>query len=467
MIETPGSSLKVTSRPAPRSSVVLEVELPPERVRRTVDESVRHLSRRTKVPGFRPGKVPRSVLERALGVRRDDPSAPNPLYDDAKEHLFESSVLQAVQQENLDVLSIPEPEWLSFEELSGASYRVTVPVRPEVRLGAYAEYPFGIQLDQVDEPRVEKVLEELRDQQATLVPADDRPAQKGDWAVIGFTGRRNGEVIDGAQADRLPLIIGEERMVPGFEDQLVGMREGEEKKFKITFPADYPQTELAGTEAEFEVRLLELREKRLPELDDELARSIGDYADLAALREEVGRRLERNERDRARHRFADRIIDFAVANATLELPDLLVERELEVMLDELKVRLAEQNIGFDEYMRATERDEAKLIEQFRPDAEKRVKTLLVLGEIAEREKIDIPDETLEAEVARSRERYAGNPKLVAYLESPRGRSYTRSLLRRSQTVETLIDRWIEQHPEFKDVQHLHDDHDHDDEKGSA
>jgi trigger factor len=469
MIETPGSSLKVTSRPAPRSSVVLEVELPPERVRRTVDESVRHLSRRTKVPGFRPGKVPRSVLERALGVRRDDPSAPNPLYDDAKEHLFESSVLQAVQQENLDVLSIPEPEWLSFEELSGASYRVTVPVRPEVRLGAYAEYPFGIQLDQVDEPRVEKVLEELRDQQATLVPADDRPAQKGDWAVIGFTGRRNGEVIDGAQADRLPLIIGEERMVPGFEDQLVGMREGEEKKFKITFPADYPQTELAGTEAEFEVRLLELREKRLPDLDDELARSIGDYADLAALREEVGRRLERNERDRARHRFADRIIDFAVANATLELPDMLIERELEVRLDEMKVRLAEQNIGFDEYMRATERDEAKLIEQFRPDAEKRVKTLLVLGEIAEREKIDIPDETLEAEVARSRERYAGNPKLVAYLESPRGRSYTRSLLRRSQTVETLIDRWIEQHPEFKDVQHLHDDHDHDhdDEKGSA
>jgi trigger factor len=469
MIETPGTSLKVTSRAAPRSSVVLEVELPPERVRRTIDESVRHLSRRTKVPGFRPGKVPRSVLERALGVRRDDPSAPNALYDDAKEHLFESSVLQAVQQENLDVLSIPEPEWLSFEEATGASYRVTVPVRPDVKLGAYADYPFGIQLDPVDEPRVEKVLDELRDQQATLVPADDRPAQKGDWAVIGFTGRRNGEVIEGAQADRLPLIIGEERMVPGFEDQLVGMGEGEEKKFKITFPADYPQAELAGTDAEFEVRLLELREKRLPELDDELARSMGDYADLAALREEIGHRLERNERDRARHRFADRIIDFAVANATLELPDLLIERELEVMLDELKVRLAEQNIGFDEYMKATERDEAKLIEQFRPDAEKRVKTLLVLGEIAEREKIDIPDATLEAEVARSRERYAGNPKLVAYLESPRGRSYTRSLLRRSQTVETLIDRWIEQHPEFKHVQHLHDDHDHDhdDEKGSA
>lgn len=466
MIETPGSSLKVTSRPAPRRSVVLEVELPAERVRRTVDESVRHLGRRTKVPGFRPGKVPRPLLERALGMRRDDPSAPNPLYDDAKEHLFETSVLQAVQQENLDVLSIPEPEWLSFAEATGATYRVTLPLQPEVKLGAYADYPFGIQLDPIDEPRVEKVLDELRDQQATLVPAADRPAREGDWSVIAFTGRRDGEVIEGAHAERVPLIIGEERMVPGFENELVGMVEGSEKKFTITFPADYPQAELAGVPAEFEVRLLELREKRLPELDDDLARSMGDYADLAALREEIGRRLERNERDRARHRFADRIIEFAVANATVELPDLLVERELEVMVDELKVRLAEQRIGFEEYLRATERDEAKLREGFRADAEKRVKTLLVLGAIAEREQITVDDATLEAEVERARERYAANPKLVAYLESPRGRAYTRSLLRRSQTVETLIDRWIEQHPEFSHVQHLHDDHDHD-EKGTT
>jgi trigger factor len=292
------------------------------------------------------------------------------------------------------------------------------------------------------------------------VPAEDRAAKKGDWAVVGFTGRRNGAVIEGAQAERVPLIIGEERMIPGFEDEIVGMKEGETKNFTITFPADYPEASLAGQPAEFEVLLRELREKKLPELDDDFARGMGNYADLGALREEIGRRLERNERDRARHRFADRIIEFAVANATTELPDLLIERELEVMVDEMKVRLAEQRIGYDEYLKATERSEAELIESFRPDAEKRVKTLLVLGEIAERENIQVPDAELEAEIERSRERYAENPKLVAYLESPRGRTYTRSLLRRSQTIETLVDRWIEQHPEFKDVQHLHDDHDH-------
>jgi trigger factor len=461
MIEVPNSQLKVSTRAAPRSSVVLEVEFEPEQVRRTVDQAVRHLSRRTKVPGFRPGKVPRSVLERALGVRRDDPSAPNPLYDDAKEHLFESSVIQAVQQENLDVLSIPEPEWLSFDESAGASYQVTLPIRPEVKLGAYTDYPFGIQLEVVDDARIDKVVDELRDQQATLVPAEDRPARKGDWAVIAFTGRRNGEVIEGATAERLPLIIGEEGMVPGFEEQLQGMSEGETKTFTVTFPDDYPQAELAGQPAEFEVRLLELREKRLPELDEDFIKSVGDFAGLAEMRSEIGKRLERNERDRARHRFADRIIDFAVANATVELPDLLVERELEVMLDELKVRLAEQRIGYEDYLRATERDEAQLIRSFRPDAEKRVKTLLVLGDIAEKEGIQISDAELDAETERSRQSYAGNPNLVAYLDSARGRSYTRSLLRRSKTVETLIDRWIDEHPEFKDVQHLHDDHAHD------
>ena len=194
-------------------------------------------------------------------------------------------------------------------------------------------------------------------------------------------------------------------------------------------------------------------------MDDEFARSLGSYADLAALREEIKRRLERNSLDRARHVFADRIIEFAVANATMELPDLLIERELEVMLDELQVRLAEQSIGMEDYLRATERDQEKLLTEFRPDAERSVKTLLVLSEIALREEIEVTDDELAADLARSRERYEGNPRLVAYLESARGQAYTRSLLRRSKTVETLVDRWIDQNPEFKNVQHLHDTHD--------
>lgn len=457
MINADSGQVKVTTRPAERSSVVLEVEFPVEQVRRSVEESVRHLARRTKVPGFRPGKIPRPVLELALGIRRDDPSAPNPLYDDAKEHLFEHSVVDALRDSEFDVLSIPAPEWLTFAEDAGASYRVTLPLRPTVKLGSYTDYPFAIAIDTIDDASVDKVIEQLRDQQASLVPVEERGAATDDYAVIRFVGRRGGESIDGAQSERMPLIIGRERFVPGFEEQLIGLREGNDKTFSITFPEDYPEQELAGKAVEFEVTLLELREKRQPEADDDFARGLGAYEDLAELRSGITRRLERNALDRARHVFADRIIEFSVANSTLELPDLLIERELEVMLDELGVRLAEQGIGFEDYLRATERDQEKLVAEFRPDAERRVKTLLVLSEIAERESIDVTDEELDVDLARSRERYAGNQRLVSYLESARGRAYSRSLLRRSKTVETLIDRWIDQHPEFKNVQHLHED----------
>ena len=473
MIDAQSGQMKVTTRPAERSSVVLEVEFPQERLQRQIDESVRHLARRTRVPGFRPGKVPRPMLERALGIRRDDPDAENPIYDDAKEHLFEHSVLEALKDSELDVLSIPEPEWVTFEEGTGASYRVTLPVRPQVKLGAYSEYPFAITVDEINDESVDKVIEQLRDQQASLVPVEGRGAATDDYAVIKFSGSRDGAPVEGVQADRMPLILGRERFVPGFEDQLVGLAEGDEKTFSLTFPDDYPDADIAGKPIDFEVGMLELREKKLPDADDEFARSLGSYADMAALREEIKKRLERNALDRARHVFADRIIEFAVANATLELPDLLIAREQEVMLDELKVRLAEQGIGYDAYLTATERDESQLVNEFKPDAERRVKTLLVLSEIAEKEGIEVTDEELAADLERSRQQYAENPRLVSYLESARGQAYTRSLLRRSKTVETLIDRWIEQHPEFQNVQHLHDDghshegHVHLDEEGNA
>jgi trigger factor len=198
----------------------------------------------------------------------------------------------------------------------------------------------------------------------------------------------------------------------------------------------------------------ELRAKVPPPADDDFAQTIGEYVDLSALRTEIRARLEANARDNARHAFADRIIEFAVANASVELPDLLVEREIEVMLDELKIRMAEQRIGWDEYLRVTGRDEAAIRADQREAAEKRVKTLLVVSAIADRENLEIDDAEIEAEISRARQRYAENPKLISYFESVRGRSYLRATLRRSRTVESLVDRWLEAHPEAGEFPHL-------------
>jgi len=440
--------MNVTATPAPKSSIKLEIELPPERLSRAIDDAVRHLGRRTRVPGFRPGKAPRAVLERVLG--------PGAVLDDAVEHLVETSYRQALVEQSILPLANAEVEVVQAEEGKPLRFSATVPVRPEVELGDYRNFNFGPAIDTIDDAKVDKVIEELRDQNATLAPVEDRGAGTGDYAVIGFAGTRDGEPFEGGTAERMPLILGEERLVPGFEDHLTGLKVGDTKEFDITFPAQYAEESLAGQMAHFAVEVKELREKILPDADDEFARSMGPYADLGALRSEVRQRLERNALDRARHEFADRIIEYAVANATLDLPDILVDQEVEVIHDEFRSSLARQGIGEEAYLKVVEKSEADLHAEFRPNAEKRVKVLLVLSRIAEVEGVTISDADVAAEIARARERYGSDPKLVRYFESERGRNFIRSSLRRTRVVEKQVDAWLAAHPDHPPLPHAED-----------
>lgn len=450
-------TVKVTTTPAEHSTVVLEVEVSADQVQRAIDEAVRHQAKGLRMPGFRPGRIPRPMLERALGIDRSDPDAPDPIHDDARGHLYRRAVVDAAKESDIVPVELPaEPEWLRFVEGEGAAFKVTVPVRPVPELGDYLEFPFSPQVDEPDDARVDAVIEQLRDQQASLVPVEDRGVEKGDFAVIGFEGRLDGQPIEGAAAERLPLVIGSERMVPGFEDALIGMREGEERTFTVTFPEDYREESLAGKPVEFTATVRELRERRLPPLDDAFAQSAGDFADLDALRADIRRRLHRNALDRARHAFADRIIEYAVANATLDIPAVMIDREVDVMLDELKVRLAQQGIEYEEYLKVTDRDEAKLREESREGAEHRVKVLLVLNAIADRESVVIDDRTVRDEIDRTLRQNPDDRRLAEFLRSARGRDYVRNTLRRSRVVEDIIDRWIEAHPAFKDVRHVED-----------
>jgi trigger factor len=451
-------------REGAQSTIVLEVQITDQELQGAINEGVRHLARRTRVPGFRPGKAPRAMIERAYGIDRSDPDSPDPVYDEAREHLYQRTVIQAVTESGRDVLELPrEPEWTRFEEGVGAAYQVTLPVRPEVQLGDYTNYPFTPEIGEVTDEQVDQVIEQLRDQQASLIPVEDRGAENEDYAVISFEGRRDGEPVDGAQSDRFPLVLGNERMIPGFEANLLGMKEGDERTFSVTFPEDYAEASLQGADVEFRATLLELRERKLPEADDDFAGLVGDYQDMAALRADLEQRMGINALDRARHAFVDRIIEYAVANATVELPEILVEREVGVMIDELKVRVAEQGIAFEDYLRVTEKDEATLREESREGAEKRVKVLLVLGAIADEEDVAVADEDVQAEIDRVNADPNATDAIKQYLDSDRGRSYVRAQLRRSQTVEMLADRWIAAHPEFANVQHQHG-HSHDEDE---
>ncbi len=440
--------MQITSTPAPNSTLVLEIELPPEELTRAIGESVRHLSQRTRVPGFRPGKAPRPVLERHLG--------PGAVLDDAVEHLVERSYRNALVEQDILPLTNADVEVVQAEEGKPLVFKATVQVRPEVELGDYKHFNFQPEIDTIDDARVDQVIAELRDQNSTLAAVEDRGARDGDYAVISFVGTRDGQPFEGGSSERMPLILGQERLIPGFEANLVGLEVGGKKGFEITFPDDYPETELAGQPAQFEVELRELREKVQPELDDDFIRTLGDFADLDALRADVRSRLERNALDRARHAFADRIIDYAVANATVDLPEILVEQEVEVMHDEFRGSLARQGIGEEAYLKAIEKTEADMHAEFRPGAEKRVRTLLVLSKVAEAEGVVVPESDVVDEIARGRERYAGDQKLSAYFDSERGRSYIRSTLRRTRVVEGLVEAWLAAHPDHPALPHLED-----------
>ena len=440
--------MQITTTPAPKSTVIVEVQVPAERLTRAVGEATRALSQRTRVPGFRPGKAPRGVLEAVLGH--------GAVLDEAVDRVVNQAYRDALVEKEILPLTNADVEIVQAEEGKPLIFKATVPVRPEVRLGDYRSFNFKPEIEPTDNPKVAKVIEELRDQNASLSPVEDRPARKGDYAVIKYDGTRDGAPFEGGSTERMPLIIGEDRLIPGFEDELVGLSVGDTKGFDITFPADYAEESLAGQKAHFEVELRELREKILPDEDDEFARSMGDFADLATLRAEVRKRLERNALDKARHVFSDRIIEYAVANATIDLPDVLVEQEVEVMHDEFRGALARQGISDEAYEKVTGKSHVDLHADFRPDAEKRVKVLLVLSKIAETEGLVVDDAAVDAEIARGKERYARDQKLVKYLDSERGRNYIRSTLRRSKVVEKLVDDWLAAHPEHPPIPHIED-----------
>lgn len=423
----------VTSRPEPGSKVVLEIEVDADEVNRHFATAYRHVAERTRVPGFRPGKAPRHVIDRFVGRAS--------VLAEVMEHLVSASYDAALDQ--TDIVPIDQPKVdidpSALAEGSPVSFTATVSVRPEVQLGAYTDYPFTLEVPETTDEQIEHVIEELREQQGSLRPVDDRGAQRGDVVSVKFVGTIDGEPFEGGSADRMPLIVGEDRMIPGWEDNLVGMRIDEKKGFDVTFPDDYRVEELQGKQAHFDATLLDLRERVLPDADDEFAKSVGEVQTMDELRAEIRDALQQRAEAEARHTFADRIIDFAATNATVELPDVMVANEVEIMRDELRSRLAQQRIGMEQYLELAKQSPEELSAELREPAQRRVKTLLVLSSIAEKEGVDVADTEIDAELA-SQLGPQPDPKLAEYWASRSGRSYLRMTMRNRKLVDTLIER---------------------------
>jgi trigger factor len=441
-------AMQTNNTPLPNSRLQLEFELPSEQLDRAVVTAIGRLSRQVRVPGFRPGKAPRVMLERAVG--------PGAVVEEALDIVVSEAWRDAIKEQRIVPLTSPEVEVTQGEEGKPVKFTAVVQVAPEVKLGDFENFKFKPEIGPVDETMVDKVLDELRDAEGKLEPVADRGAQNGDYAIIAFNGLKDGLPFAGGSSERMPLILGEGRFIPGFEENILGRAIGDTTEFDITFPTDYQEESLRDQAVHFTVTIKELRAKVLPEATDEFAQSVGKFSGMDELRAELRKRLEANSVDRARHEFADKIIDYAVANATLEVPDVLVDQEVEVMHDEFRSALSRQGINQEVYLKVSNKTEADLHAEFRPDAVKRVKTLLVLTEVARAKGVEITDRDIQAEVDDARASYGSRPEIMRYFESERGRNYIKSTLRRSRTVEQIIDEWLAAHPESPRLVHLED-----------
>nr|WP_144921274.1 trigger factor [Paenibacillus bovis] len=377
---------------------VLTVEVEVEKVNQGLDEAFKKVSKQVNIPGFRKGKIPRSMFEKRFGVES--------LYQDALDFILPEAYMAAIEETGIEPIDRPEIDVEQMEKGKELIFKATVEVKPEVKLGDYK----GLEVEKMDtEVTDEDVAEELKsmqERQAELVVKEEGEVVEGDTVVIDFEGFVDGEAFEGGQADNYSLEIGSGSFIPGFEEQLIGLKSGEEKDVEVTFPEEYHAAELAGKPAVFKVKLHEIKTKELPELDDEFAKDVDESAEtLEELKAKIRTRLETSKKEEAETKLRDQLVDMATANAEFEVPEILINNEVDRMMQEFEQRLQMQGMNLELYFQFSGQDQEALRSQMTSDAEKRVSMNLTLEAIAKAENLEADEETVNKELDRMAEMY--------------------------------------------------------------
>jgi trigger factor len=390
------ATVKTSVTELPESRVRVEAEVPAEEVERRVAEAARQLGRQMRVPGFRKGKVPAPVVIRRLGREV--------VLDEALRRALGGWYADAIEEAG--IAPVGEPE-LDMGDPPGEgqplSFSIEIGVRPTASLGQYKGLEVGRREPTVSESDVTDELERLRERVATLETVD-RPAEKGDHVVIDYVGSIDGSPFEGGTGRDQLLELGSGRLLPGFEDQLTGASTGETRSVELTFPEDYSNDQLAGKHAQFEVTVTEVKMKRLPELDDEFASEAGGFDTLAELREDIATRLKAVEERAIEREFEGAVLDAAVAEADVEVPEKLVHARAHELLDETLGALTRQGISKEAYLQIAGKDEETLAHEAEPEAERALKREAVLAAVVEAEGIEPSDEQVREALEPSAER---------------------------------------------------------------
>ncbi|SFJ15487.1 trigger factor [Halobacillus dabanensis] len=376
----------------------LTVEVPASEFDNALDQAFKKVVKQVQVPGFRKGKVPRKLFEQRFGVES--------LYQDALDIILPQAYTEAVDEAGIEPVDRPEVDVKQIEKGQDLIFTAEVTVKPEVTLGEYKGLEVEEQSTEVTEEDVQNELTQMQERQAELVVKEDAAVENGDTVVMDFEGFVDGEAFEGGQADNYTLEIGSGSFIPGFEEQLVGKKAGEETDVEVTFPEEYHAEDLAGKEATFKVKIHEVKGKELPELDDEFAKDVDeDVESLEELKTKTRERLEEQKKTDAENSKRDTLVTKASENAEVEIPDAMVDTELDRMVQEFEQRLQMQGMTKDMYFQFTGQDEDALREQMKEDAAKRVKTNLTLEAISEAENVEVTDEDVNAELEKMASMY--------------------------------------------------------------
>lgn len=394
------------------------------------------------MPGFRKGKAPRRVIETTYG--------PFVFFDGAFDALYYSIYENAVIEHGIKPVESPKIEIESVRGMSadddmpegvGVRFSAIVAVYPEVTLGEYKGIEVPKREYTVTDEMVEAEINRDRESMARFV-AVDRPVENGDTVNLDYSGSVDGVKFDGGTAQNQELLIGSGRFIPGFEEQLVGMTEGQTQEITVTFPEEYHAKELAGREAVFEVKINDIRVKELPEADDEFAQDISDFETFADYRSDLRKKLEERAEERRRHEFESDAIQGAVDNAKLDLPDALIEDELNAMIDDLRHTMAQQGFTLDMFCEYTGKSIDQIRDEYRPDAEIRAKTRLVLDAIADKEGVEVADEDINKAIndfLESMQSEQERKELDTDIMRSNMRAFFANRLKRDRTVSIIVD----------------------------
>ena len=421
--------MKVTNEKIENSQAFLTVEMEPAEVEKSLEESYHRLVKKTSIPGFRKGKASRPMLERHIGKES--------LFEDALNNLLPEAYEKAIKEQEIEAFAQPHIEVTQTDPLI---FKVTVPLVPEVKLGDYHRIRVKPEPVELTEDDVNAAIEQLRHQQATWEPVE-RPVDFNDLVILDIESHIEDKPFINQKGVQYQVVPNSIFPAPGFAEQLAGMKKDEEKEFKLKFPPDYARSELAGKEPSFKVRVTEIKQERLPELNDELAKEINPkFKTLDSLRKQVSADLRLGAERKAKVDFEDKVIEAAVDIAQVEFPPILVETEIDRLINQQLQRWQMGREGLEEYLKRVNKTEQELREELHPVATKRVTGSLVLGKIAEEAKIKASDSEIGAEIKRLTKGDAEkDDELQRYLNTPQSRESIRQMLITRKTIQRLVE----------------------------